>query len=94
MCTTSDEILHTLVHDLRQPLGNLETSLFYLDMVLDQPSDRIRDQMRLMERQIAQAMQLLHRAGEELRAARAQRVEAEGAVEHLTFTKSASAALS
>lgn len=72
MSTTSDEILHTLVHDLRQPLGNLETSLFYLEMVLDQPSDRVREQMRLMERQIAKATQLLHRASEELRAARAE----------------------
>ena len=91
MRTTSEEILHTLVHDLRQPLGNLETSLFYLDLVLDQPSDRIRDQMRLMERQIANAMQLLHRAGEELRAARSQRTEGEGATESLAFTKSATA---
>ena len=91
MRTTSDEILHTLVHDLRQPLGNLETSLFYLDMVLDQPSDRIREQMRLMERQVAKATQLLHRASEELRAARAH--SEEDAPQNLTFTKSASVSL-
>ena len=69
MCTVnqSDEILHSLVHDLRQPLGNLETSLFYLEMVLDHPSDRVRDQMRIMARQVAQAAALLQRASEELR---------------------------
>jgi hypothetical protein len=94
MRTTSEEILHSLVHDLRQPLGNLETSLFYLDMVLDQPSDRIRDQMRLMERQIANAMQLLHCAAEELRSTRDQRNDSEGAVDNLAFTKSATAVLS
>ena len=48
--TRSDEILHSLVHDLRQPLGNLETSLFFLEMVLDHPSDRVREQMHIMAR--------------------------------------------
>ena len=94
MRNTSEEILRTLVHDLRQPLGNLETSLFYLDMVLDKSSDRVRGQMQLMERQIAQAMQMLHRASEELRSARAQRTESEGPAESLPFTNSATAALS
>jgi len=89
--TPSDEILHRLVHDLRQPLGNLEASLFYLEMVLEHPSDRVREQMRLMERQVAQAAQLLAHASEDLRLRRDQR---EGATaESLSLTNSATAAL-
>jgi len=87
----SDEILHSLVHDLRQPLGNLEASLFYLDMVLEHPSDRVRDQMRLMERQVAHAAQLLARASEDLRVLRSQREGA--AAESLPLTNSATAAV-
>ena len=91
MCTItrSDEILHSLVHDLRQPLGNLETSLFFLEMVLDHPSDRVREQMRMMARQVTQAAQLLERASQELRVAPGHR-ETAGS-DSLPFTKSATA---
>lgn len=91
----SEEILHSLVHDLRQPLSNLETSLFYLDLVLENPSVRVYEQMRVMERQVAQAAQLLDRASEELRALRGQRTadEGAGALESLPLTKSATAAV-
>jgi hypothetical protein len=87
---SSEEILHSLIHDLRQPLGNLETSVFYLDLVLEHPAGRIGEHMRVMERQIAQAVQLLHRAAGELRARLAQS-EGVAAPESLPFTKSASA---
>jgi hypothetical protein len=86
----SDEILHSLIHDLRQPLGNLETSIFYLDLVLDHPNGRVGEQMRIMERQLAQTVQLLHRAAAELIELRAQREEA-GAGESLPFTNSVTA---
>ena len=93
--TYSEELLHSLIHDLRQPLGNLETSLFYLDLVLDHPSSRVREQMQAMERQVAQAAHLLQHATEELRALRDQRPTDEGAIEpeSLLFTKSAIAAV-
>lgn len=93
MRKSSDEILHSLVHDLRQPLGNLETGLFLLDMVLDHPSGRVREQMRLMERQMVQAAQLLHHASEELRALGAQRAMDGGAAGSLALTNSATAAV-
>ena len=93
MHKSSDEILYSLVHDLRQPLGNLETGLFILDMVLDHPSGRVREQMRLMERQMVQAAQLLQHAGEELRALRAQRAMDGGAAGSLPRTNSATAAV-
>jgi len=88
--TSHEEILTSLVHDLRQPLGNMETSLFYLDLVLTTPSDRVREHLRTMERQVAQAAQALDRATEELRALRTQRAAAEGAA-ILPRTKSATA---
>jgi K+-sensing histidine kinase KdpD len=89
--TTSPEaILHSLVHDLRQPLSNLETSIFYLDIVLSHPSGRVGEQMRSMERQLAQANQLLHQVAQELRALRTQR-EGAGVAENFPLTKSATA---
>jgi hypothetical protein len=93
--TSSEDILHSLVHDLRQPIGNLETSLFYLDLVLEHPSVRVYEQMRTMERQVAQAAQLLDRASEALRALRGQRKadEGAGAPESLPLTKSATSAV-
>lgn len=90
--TSSEEILHSLVHDLRQPLGNLETSLFYLDLVLGDPPARVQEQMRVMERQVAKAAQLLNRASEELRALQGQHKALNGAApESLPLTKSATA---
>jgi signal transduction histidine kinase len=95
--TPYEEILSGLVHDLRQPLGNIETGIFYLDLVLDHPSDRLREQLRAMERQVAQAAGLLHCAAEELRARRAQSVPDRGrassaaAAESFDFTKSVTA---
>jgi signal transduction histidine kinase len=93
--TPSQEILYGLIHDLRQPLGNMEMSLFYLDRVLDRPSDRVREQMRIMERQVAQASQLLLRAAEEISVLRNQRGADNGAdaAENLDFTKPATAAV-
>ena len=66
-----DEILGSLVHDLRQPLGNIETSLFYLDLVLEHPQERVREQLRVMEQQVAQAAALLQCAAEEMHRLRA-----------------------
>lgn len=95
MRISSDEILRTLIHDLRQPLGNVETGIFYLELVLEQPCGRVREQMQMMERQIAQAAQLLHRASEELRELRTQRTIDGGAgvPESLPLTNSATAAV-
>jgi signal transduction histidine kinase len=85
-----EELLHSLVHDLRQPLGNIETGIFYLDLMLDEPSNRVRDQLRAMENQVALAANLLQQAVEELRALRTQRTS-EVPAESFDFTKSATA---
>jgi hypothetical protein len=94
MLTSPDEILRSLIHDLRQPLSNLETAIFYLEMVLGQPSEGVGEQMRLMDRQISQTAQLLQRASEELRALRTQRtIDGAGVPESLALTNSATAAV-
>jgi hypothetical protein len=70
----------------------LATSVFYLDLVLDHPGGRVGEQMRTMERQLAQALHLLTQATDELRTLRAQREDA-GVPESLAFTNSATAAV-
>jgi hypothetical protein len=88
--TQPDEILQDLIHDLSQPLSNLETSLFYLELVLAHPSERVREQMRVMSRQVSQASQMIDRARQELRAMRDQCEDA-SAADSLPFTNSATA---
>ena len=88
--TTSDEILSSLVHDLRQPLGNIETSVFHLDLVLNHPAGRVRDQLHTIELQVARATRLLHDAAAKLRRIEGQRAAGDGPADR---TKSASAAV-
>jgi signal transduction histidine kinase len=88
--TLYEEILNSLVHDLRQPLGNIETSIFYLDLVLARPSVRAREQLRTMEHQVARVTQLLQRAAEDLRSMRTQD-SAASTEASFNLTKSASA---
>ena len=92
--TDYEEILNSLVHDLRQPLGNIETSIFYLDLVLAHPSGRLQEQLRTMENQVAQATELLQRAAQEMRSLRVQRDAEEGSADlagNFDLTKSATA---
>jgi hypothetical protein len=89
--TSREEIFKSLVHDLLQPLANIETSLCYLDIVLQQPSGRVGEQLSVMERQVAQAMQLVHGASAHLRALEAQRPAEEGAGDSVRLTKSVTA---
>jgi len=74
--TPYDEILHDLVHDLRQPLGTIETGVFCLDLMLGHPSGKVQDQLHAIERQVAQAVDLLQRATKQLQA---QRITGDGA---------------
>ena len=87
----SREILIELVHDLRQPLGNLETSVFYLDLVLTDPAPRVREQLEAMERQLACAAQLLERVVRELQTRQNQEVAGETEAVSFDLTNSVSA---
>ncbi len=86
----AETILVDLVHDLRQHLGNIETSVYCLGLVSDAAQTRARRYLRTIEQQVAHAESRLSDAGAALTLLRAQR--SEGA-ESLDFTKSTTAAV-
>ena len=88
--TEPEEALAALVHDLRQPLGTLEYSALYLQILLGEAEEPVQQQLRLMQQQIELAAQLLRRAAERVAPPGIQRV---AAGESLDFTKSETAAV-
>ena len=85
----SEDLLVDVVHDLRQPLGNIETSTFILNSLLSGASPEAHEQLRLIGRQVAIAAGILHEATAQLRRFRAQRAETDS----LEFTNSQAAAV-
>jgi hypothetical protein len=63
----SEAILSDLVHDLRQPLSNIETSAYCLNLLTDPAHIRAREHLRAIEQQVAHAAALLSQAAAELR---------------------------
>src|SRR5260370_25427492 len=55
-----------LVHDLRQYLGNIETSVYCLGLISDSANTRASGYLRTIERQVACAEGRLSAAGAEL----------------------------
>ncbi len=70
-----EEFLARLVHDLRQPLGTIETSAYCLNLLLGQEHTAAREQLRIIERQVAHAVRLLNEAAAETRQRRAPRAK-------------------
>ena len=62
----TQEFLADLVHDLRQPLGTLEYSACYLQMLLGESQEAIQQQLRIIQQQIDLATQLLTEAAARL----------------------------
>jgi len=89
----ADSLISDLIHDLRQPLSNIECSVCYLRMQL-QMSRRAGEHLDLIDNQLQKAEQMLLEATARLRRLRAQR-DLESAVDaaSLELTKSATAAL-
>ena len=81
----AETILVELVHDLRQHLGNIETSVYCLGLVSDPVESRAHRYNRTIEEQVANAESRLSDAGAALNRLRAQRSEA---AENLEFTNS------
>jgi hypothetical protein len=77
----SEELLCNLIHDLRQPLGNIETSAYLLNLVTPPDPPEAHAQILAIERQVNQASGLLEEASAALAGLRAQRLE--GATEPL-----------
>jgi len=88
LLTESEEALAHLVHDLRQPLGTLEYSACYLQLLLGDAHEAVKEQLRIMQHQLDLASRLLTEAAG--RAAHAQDAET---VESFDLTKSATAAV-
>jgi signal transduction histidine kinase len=59
-------ILKNLVHDLRQPLSTIETSAYYLNLLLSDAPARAHEQLRSIEHQVDRAAALLSEAVAEL----------------------------
>ena len=83
----SEAALANLIHDLRQPLGNIETSMWCLSSLTALADPRVREQVAIIERQVEAAELLLAAAAAELNRARVQRAEAAASLE---MTNSAS----
>ena len=73
-----EEVLANLVHDLRQPLGNIETGVYLLTLVTQPEQTETHAQLRAIERQVNDASRLLSEAGSALDRLRAQREGAAG----------------
>jgi signal transduction histidine kinase len=72
----SEELLGNLIHDLRQPLGNIETGAYLLTLVTPPEQTGTHAQLLAIERQVHQAARLLSEACAALAGLRAQRLEA------------------
>ena len=66
-----EEFLARLVHDLRQPLGTIETSAYCMNLLLGEEHAAAREQLRIIERQVAHAARILNEAAAETRQRRA-----------------------
>ena len=62
-----EAILMELMHDLRQPLGNIETIAYCLNLLTDPAQVRAIQHLRAIEQQVARAAALLSEAAAELR---------------------------
>ena len=90
VCTESEATLAALVHDLRQPLGTLEYSAVYLQMLLGETEEPVQQQLRLIQQQIELAAELVSHAADRIARPAIQRA---AAGESLDFTKSETAAV-
>ena len=83
-------ILIELVHDLRQCLGNIETSVYCLNLIADPKQPRLQSYLCTIEQQVARAESRLSQAGAAVSRLRAQRAEP---TEILALTNSSNSAV-
>jgi signal transduction histidine kinase len=72
--SSTEMLLANLIHDLRQPLGNIESGAWVLATLTKSGDPRVQEQVRAIERQVEHAEQVLSAAAGEL-ARMAQRAE-------------------
>lgn len=85
----AEEILLTVAHDLRQPLGNIELSACYLNLLLGEPRGKAQEQIQNIEQQVDRASRILGEAIADLGRLRAQ----EPLTESRSLTKSTTGAV-
>jgi len=73
--SSCEHVLAKLVHDLAQPLSNIETSAYCLSHTLDNSNHRAQEHLRLIQQQLDQASAMLSAAAEEVRSRRSHSVE-------------------
>ena len=86
----AETILVDLVHDLRQYLGNIETSVYCLELQSESTHMRSRGYLRTIQQQLAHADSRLSDAGAALTRLRTQRCDGD---EILALTNSATSAV-
>jgi signal transduction histidine kinase len=90
----ADSLISNLLHDLRQPLSNIETTVCYLRIALQMSQRGVGAHLDLIEMQVEEADRMLSDAADGLRRLRAQRdLDSAGNPESLDLTNSATAAL-
>jgi len=65
--TEANEKIAELVHELRQPLGTIGDSAFYLGLLLKHADPAVREQLRLIEEQVERACRVLSTSAADLR---------------------------
>ena len=79
--SSCERILSDLIHDLAQPLSNIETSAYCLSPVIDPENPRAQEHLRMIRQQLDTASAMLSEDAAELRRRNAERVEASPALE-------------
>ena len=73
------DLVARLAHDLRQPLGTIETSVFCINLLLGHEHTEVQEQLRIIERQVCHAVRILDQAVAETRHRDAPRAKTSGA---------------
>ncbi len=81
-CREAEDILMGCVHNIRQPLGTIETSVFVLGLLLRDSEGAISEHLRTIERQVELAARTLDEAVADLRRLRSQATETQALAAH------------
>jgi signal transduction histidine kinase len=87
----AEKLLQNVVHDLRQPLGTIETSAYLLNRMLGGAEGQTYQHLCTIERQVDLAARILNEAVAELSRLRSLPGTQPAADESLAFTKSETA---
>ena len=67
-----EQVLVDLIHDLAQPLGNIETSAYCLEQSIAPENLRAQQHLRMIQQQIEHATRMLAAAASDIGHARAE----------------------